>query len=109
MNFTPFLAELVAEGRKTQTRRLAAVGALCPYRVGLVYGVVPGRGKTSVCHIRITSVREEAAGDISWRDARAEGYRSPWHFIAAFARVYGLTDADATLARVWRIEFTLER
>lgn len=130
MIFSPALARKVLAGQKTQTRRPVKEGKDCRYRPHHNYAVCPGRGKPESGRILITEVREERVGDISLRDARAEGFRTTIEFKAAWLRLYdeswveahdlpatGLVLSDEMIAdrfeerhadtSVWVIEFTL--
>lgn len=109
MLFRPELAELVIEGQKTQTRRLAhpgdterhdserniqevvAVSGRIRWRVGTRYAVQPGRGKRGLGHIMVESIAYEPDGvaDISEAEAVAEGFSSVAEFHAAWDRING--------------------
>lgn len=56
--------------------------------VGHTLPVQPGRGKHAVCHVRVSSVCQELAGDITYADARREGFRSTDDFKAYWVRLY---------------------
>lgn len=47
------------EGRKTVTRRRAASGVPCRYRVGAEYAIQPGRGAPAVGRILVTGIHRQ--------------------------------------------------
>jgi hypothetical protein len=114
------LARKALTGAKTQTRRPTR-GRECRYRVHHTYSVQPGRGKPEAGRILVTAVREQRLGDITLREAHAEGFRTTDDFKAAWVQIHDRrwVDAygeDALLYRfaarhfdtpVWVIEFTL--
>lgn len=111
MIFRPELAEKVLAGDKTQTRRLKSDNPRspwwrerCAYVVGREYAIQPGRGKVAIGRLLITEVREALLGDISYGDARAEGFESPSHFMRYFRELNGDLDYDAPL---WALTFSL--
>ena len=88
MIFTPQLARAVADGRKTQTRRTVKADKPCRYKEGHDYAVQPGRGKPAICRLNVLEVREEPLGDITHRDAKAEGFRNTAAFKAYWVRLH---------------------
>jgi hypothetical protein len=52
------------------------------------YAVQPGRGKPAACRIEILDVRQELVGQITFDDARAEGFRTTAEFSAAWVRIH---------------------
>ncbi len=88
MIFTAQHARAVLDNRKTQTRRLVKAGKRCRYSEGHDYAVQPGRGKPAIGRIKILDVREEHVGDITYKDARAEGHRTTDAFKAAWVRIH---------------------
>lgn len=106
MIFTPANARQISRGQKTQTRRPIKPGETkCRYKPGHTYAVQPGRGKPSVCRIEILTVAEQRLGDLTYQDARAEGYKIRDDFWAAWADIHG---GAADLAQpVWAITFRL--
>lgn len=85
MIFKPELAAKVLSGEKTMTRRKLP----CRYKAGRWYKVQPGRGKFHVCHVFITKVREERLGDITYADARREGFESSTKFFVYWLKLVG--------------------
>lgn len=132
MNFGPDLAELIAKGEKTVTRRMPSDNPRSPWfrggcslKVDGDYAVCPGRGKHAIARVRITAVDLEPLGrrltlpdrpghshhgnDASFvfqivREAQAEGFRSTWEFQDRWKELHG--EWDPTV-EVWRIEFEL--
>ena len=123
MIFKPELVRLVMQGKKTATRRLAN-GAPCRYEPGNDYAVQPGRGKPAVGRIMVLDVDRQLLGDLTFKDALAEGFRTT----ADFARYWMLlhetgyqpngATADELVERwlsrhgdseVWAITFELAR
>jgi hypothetical protein len=123
MIFRPELAELVAKGKKTVTRRVVN-GKPCAYRVGQDYAVQPGRGKEQICRIQVIDRERQLLGRLTYQDALAEGFRTRADFARYWmalhdprCQVEGLT-ADEVIAiwlerqgdvRVWVITFELKR
>jgi hypothetical protein len=89
--FSRQLAHLVLAGRKTQTRRLVkdSDAGVCRYRPGHTYAVQSRRGGPSRGRIEILSAEEQLLGDITFEDARAEGFRSREEFFAHWAEERG--------------------
>jgi hypothetical protein len=115
VNFQPELAELVAEGRKTVTRRLVSDNPRSPWfrggcslKEGRSYAVCPGRGEPAICRVRVVSVRREQAGGVArdLEEPRREGFRDLDDFMRTWERMHGEFDPGAL---VWRVEFALER
>ncbi len=113
--------EQVLSGRKSQTRRRAAVSDAAVYgddgqivavrhngrtkwAVGKTYAVQPGRNLPQVARIRVTGIRRQKVTDISAADAVAEGYDTREQFLAAWVYIHGAGAADAD---TWAIAFTL--
>lgn len=89
MIFWPDLAAKVANGTKTQTRRHKL-----HYEIGKDYAVQPGRGKHSLCRIRITGIRHEPLGQISDEDILAEGFANFKEFYSRWTLINGLEPMD---------------
>lgn len=100
-------AELVLKRKKWQTRRPVKPGQKLRhvgrhrfifdtrrgrnlYSVGRDYAVQPGRGKPSLGRIRIRDIRVEKVQDISFEDAKAEGFKTA-----------GMTPYYSGFLRVW--------
>lgn len=130
MIFKPSLCDLIMSGVKTQTRRPVKypVGderigtpmdeALpCRYSVGKTYAVQPGRGKPSICRIKVLSVERQALRDITQADAIAEGFGGCHSeefptdlFFDYWCRLYQISNNEIysglkSSQQVWRIEF----
>lgn len=101
MIFRPELAKLIKQGKKSQTRRMID-SRTCRYRPGKAYALQPGRGKSAIGRITVTDVREERLGDISFQDARREGFRTTGDFFDYWQSLHGSVDLDL---RVWVISF----
>src|ERR1700680_4225432 len=87
MIFRPELARLIAQGKKTQTRRHVKAGeSKCRYVEGRAYVVQTGRGKPGHGQITITGVRRERVDAITLQDARREGVRDALVWVISFER-----------------------
>lgn len=123
MIFQPDLVRLISQRKKTMTRRpvktnrkMGTIRPL-PYKVGGTYGVQPGRGKPALFEIAVTNVSRATLGEISFEDARREGFRTPSDFFHAWAQIYKLKPYDEETEAyigtpdleqpVWVIEFEL--
>lgn len=104
MIFRPHLADLVARGLKTETRRPVKGDAPCRYLVGRAYAVQPGRGKRGIARVRIIDVRRERLGQIHGVTARREGFTTGAAFLDYWRDLYGHVDEEQ---RVWAIRFEL--
>lgn len=107
MNFRPELAETVANGSKTVTRRLVSDNPRspwwrekCSYRVGQDVAICPGRGEHAICRARIVSVQRLPLGRLGSYEARLEGFAGSQEFADAWESINGSCDPDAI---VWRI------
>lgn len=87
MIFRPELARLIRQGKKTQTRRR---GETTTYAVGRIVPVQPGRGKRSTARILITAVEQQRLGDLTFEQARAEGFRTRDEFFAYWRGLHGV-------------------
>lgn len=119
----------ILSGTKTQTRRAVKDNHRCDseptpahiitrvmtgngwdrvlYEVGRTVALQPGRGKPAVGRAEITEIRYcDRAGDISERDATAEGYGSIGEFRYHYDRLnrYGALERPC-----WAISFSLVR
>lgn len=89
MIFRPELVRKIQRGEKTMTRRPMKRGEpTCRYSTGKSYAVQPGRGKSATCRIHIDGVRLERAGEITFSDALAEGFRTTEEFKAYWIGLY---------------------
>jgi hypothetical protein len=85
--------QLVVEGKKTLTTRLAQKGASgeyeCRYVAGRTYGVQMKYRGRSIARIQILSVKfRDHAGDISDADAQAEGFQTAQEFRDTYSKAY---------------------
>jgi hypothetical protein len=102
-------AHLVISGKKTQSRRPRKPEHVRPpMRAGKSYPVSSGLGKPSIGRIEILAAIEQDLGDITFEDARAEGFKSRDDFFNWWRSFYG--NADPSLP-VWTYVFapTIER
>lgn len=110
MMFKPELCEKILDGTKTMTRRPLKDGKN-PYRVGQWIAVQPGRGRKGIATVEVVDTRVEFVGDISYEDARLEGFAGEGSTtpVAAFLDYWrGLYGDDANLMeQVAVIEFKL--
>lgn len=103
MIFKPVLIHKITAGKKTMTRRPVKAGETEPrWTVGRAYAAQPGRGKPAAAHFIVTAVRVERLGELTFRDAVAEGFRSRDDFYAYWTDLYGHVDDRL---RVWVISF----
>jgi len=102
-------AHLVVSGKKTQSRRPRKPEHVrSPMRAGKSYAVSSGLGKPSIGRIEILAAIEQELGDITFEDARAEGFKTRDDFFSWWRSYYG--NADPSLP-VWTYVFqtTTER
>jgi hypothetical protein len=105
MIFSPELAKLILQGRKTMTRRPVKAGEkACRYRENRAYSIQPGRGKRGIGKLTVVSVRPEKLGDILIKDVRAEGFSTRQELVDYWTRLHGHFDPDV---EVWVISFVL--
>lgn len=111
MNFKPELVEKILAGEKTQTRRRMSENPRSPWysggcslKVNHAYALCPGRGKVQVGKIAVHDVRGLLLGDLTFEDARAEGFAHPMGFANYWAAMHG---AYVVMERVWAITFSL--
>lgn len=90
MIFKPPLIRAILAGTKTQTRRPIKRGEThCRYRPGRTYAIQPGRGQPSNGNrIEITDVTSQMVGQITYQDARAEGFRTRADFADYWMRLH---------------------
>lgn len=82
MIFRPDHARMILQGRKTQTRRRVRPGETeCRYRQGQSYAVQHDRQKPSIGRLVIVSAAPQQLGDLTLRDAKAEGFRTRRDFL----------------------------
>lgn len=76
----------------------------CRYKPEHDYALQTGRGKEAEPGIRlyVTAVRQERLGEISFEDARAEGFRTRQEFFDYWTELYGELEPDTL---VWVISF----
>lgn len=104
MIFRPELAQLVLDGKKTQTRRPVREPE-CRYKVGKTYAVQPGRGKAALGRIYVESVERAQLGEIGGGDAIREGFPTREDLFEYWRGLYGTLDLAQ---RVDIITFRLE-
>jgi len=93
---------LIAQRRKTMTRRIIGEQAECPYRTGRAYQVQAGHGGRGLFPITITASRAEALGEISFKDVKREGHATTADFAQQWFELYGDFDPGRP---VWVISF----
>ena len=103
MIFKPELAKKVSAGAKTVTRRIIKDGEReCRYKPNRVYALQSGRGKPSIGQITVMDVCKQRLGEITYKDARKEGFRTTDEFRAYWTTLHGIYDQDQF---VWVISF----
>lgn len=109
MIFPSRQAHMVISGKKTQSRRPRKPEHVRPpMRQGKSYPVSSGLGKPSIGRIEILAAIGQELGDITFEDARAEGFKTRDDFFKWWRGYYG--NADPSLP-VWTYVFapTIER
>jgi hypothetical protein len=109
MIFRKELAEAILRGEKTATRRAMSDNpnspwyrGHCAYRMGQVFAINPGRGKTRIGEARVRKVYWQRVDDVGERDARREGFGN----LAQFLHTFGDINPRAELnTPVWVVEF----
>lgn len=113
MIFKPELAKKVRMGAKTMTRRPikdtdwdnTLSRYTCRYKPGRAYAIQPGRGKPSIGRLTVLEVHRETVGQITFKDAKREGFATTDEFKEYWAAMYGGTFNPDT--EVWVISFRL--
>jgi ASCH domain len=115
--FKKELAEKIARGLKTQTRRPFKEGdhfrdldTSTLYRkgrkqwaVGQRYAVQPGRGKKGIGFIEVTQIRYEDVREISQADAMAEGFKNRIAFLQVWTGFYDPSVTIVEGLRAWHL------
>jgi hypothetical protein len=111
MLFREVLAEKIAVGEKTATRRLPSEKPRspwywrgCRYRVGHDFAVQGGFRRPALCRAIVDRVALERLGSINAAQAREEGFASVQAFCEAFEEINGSFDPETW---VWVVEFHL--
>jgi hypothetical protein len=86
--FPPEMARLIRRDKKTQTRRLVRNETRCRFKPGRTYAIQDGHGSPENGRIRILEVWQEPVGDISFENARAEGFRTRLDFERHWLRLH---------------------
>lgn len=73
MIFTPIKARAALRGVVTQTRTAIPT---CRFKVGHHYAVQPGAGKPELGRVKVLYVTQQPLGQVEYRDAKAEGFRT---------------------------------
>lgn len=112
LSFRAELADLVMDGRKTETRRQLSDNPnspwfreRCGHEVGSRHAVCPGRGAPSIGYIVIDDVAFVRLGDITYDGAVAEGFRDVEDFKAGWEKLNGDWNPRQ---RVYRVRFHVE-
>ena len=112
MIFRPELVDKVVAATKTQTRRRMSPNPnspwyreRCQYKAGREYAVQPGRGKTSVAHIRVDRVEAVRLDALTPAEARAEGFETVEQFQDYWRSLHGGKFPGHEW--VWMLEFTV--
>lgn len=85
MIVTPAQASAIHTGRKTRHTRPLHTTALKP---GHDYPVNPGKGKPASCRLRVLSAAVERLGNLTYKDAVAEGFKTTGAFKVAWIRAH---------------------
>jgi hypothetical protein len=88
--FKPVMIHKIAAGQKTQTRRRIRTPEPT-WTVGRAYAAQPGRGKPASLHFIVTEIRRERLADLTFEDARREGFKTRDDFFEYWADLYGGT------------------
>jgi hypothetical protein len=111
--FQEDLARKIIHGDKRATRRRMVPGKPrspwyrrgCSYKVGQVFTINPGRGKSRVAEAKVTAVYSQPLGQMTEKDAKLEGCISLKHFREVWK---GLNRVWNPSEKVWVVEFELE-
>src|SRR5215207_1551292 len=112
---------LILSGIKTQTRRLTNAkdqeirgrynrieavlsNGRVKWRVGKLYAVQIGRGKSQIARIEITSINSEIVSRITNAGAIKEGFQSRNEFFELWKTMHGV---ESLKSRVWVVTFQL--
>jgi len=107
MIFEPAHARMVLAGTKTQTRRRVRPGETeCRYRLGSTYAVQHDRQRPSTGRLVVVAVARQQLGDITLRDAKAEGFRTRQAFLAFWAGLFPTMTLDDA---VWALVIAPDR
>jgi hypothetical protein len=88
MILPPDQAKLVARGVKTATRLPILGEKSCTLKPGQDYALQPGPSRDAICRIVVTKVDRGFLGDVTFDDARAEGFKTTAAFAVAWMRRY---------------------
>lgn len=105
MIFDRDLARKVLHGQKTQARRIVVANMDCRYQPGRSYAIQPGTNKASIGRLLVTDLRTEPLGDLTFDDARREGFRTRDEFFERWGSRYRKVDKEQP---VWVITFKLD-
>lgn len=102
MIFEAAHARMVLAGRKTQTRRRVRPGeTVCRYRLDGSYAVQHDRQKPAMGRLVVVTVAQQRLGDITLRDAKAEGHHTRREFLDFWAGLFPtMTEDDPVWALV---------
>jgi hypothetical protein len=104
LSFTQANMAKVLDGSKAQTRRTWATQRV---QVGDVCRLKIGRTGWMDQYVVITGVRREALGNMTEQDARAEGCRNRYAYVALWDSIYGKQAPWRKGREVWVIDFRL--
>ena len=135
IQFSPAHCQLIAQKRKTQTRRLLVSGKPCRYQPGTTYSVQPGRGQFIVqlrrgtqqlffpqtraeaarccsdpafadLRIRVFALLREPLHNMTEADSQREGYASVAEYAQEWNRIHTKRGTRwADNPTVWVIDF----
>lgn len=100
-------ARMILQGRKTQTRRRVRPGETeCRYRQGQSYAVQHDRQKPAAGRLVVVTVARQRLGDVTLRDAKAEGHRTRRDFLDFWAGLFPTMTLDDP---VWALVIAPDR